>query len=98
MHWFGELLAFYALIAVAIGIPAEIRLMKVLRLRYKNERLAYTRSSAWVRAWRALEAANDSAITALSAGDAPGFPEDIREQMLAAHGLAGEITKGIAHE
>lgn len=94
MHWFGELLALYILIAVVIGIPLEIKGVRLVSLRLKSARLAYTRDAAWARTWHQLNDANIAAIDAIERGMAPGFPPDVQEQMLAAHDAASSTMRG----
>lgn len=94
MHWFGEVMAFSALLILAVGIPAEVRWVRLLNVRLKAARHDFVTRAAWQRTWRLLNDANASAIAAIEAGLAPGFPEEIRDQMLAAHSAAGEVMRG----
>ena len=99
MHWFGELLAFYVIIAAAgLGFLYAAKLPLYRRQR-QAAGLEYVTRDGWRLSWQRLYDANASAIAAIEQGMAPGFPDDVRDEMLAAHQAAGEIQrkKGTAH-
>jgi hypothetical protein len=93
MHWFGELLAFYIAIAAAGFAILYARKFPAYRAQRRAAELEYTTRAGWRRTWQKLEDANASAIDAIARGMAPGFPDDVRDEMLAAHQAASE-TRG----
>lgn len=95
MHWFGELLGFYIAIAgVGFGI-LYVRKFPAYKAQREAAMLKYIERADWRRSWQELYNANISAIDALERDLAPGFPENIREQLLKAHEAASTVTRGI---
>jgi cell wall assembly regulator SMI1 len=93
VHWFGELLGFYVAIAVAGFAVVSARKLPVYRAQRRAADLEYTARHDWQQSWHCLYDANISAIDAIECGMAPGFPDEVRTAMLAAHQGASEIER-----